>query len=130
VALKRVVASLNLKRAILLLGLDIVKTACGRIPHNHLESSTVFRGSSPDIQNELKCCISELMTMKIKKEISKTNFVSLIPDEASDVMMKCQLSSVLRYVTADGNVEERFLCFTDMSSDHSANSLFNLMLRF
>jgi hypothetical protein len=28
-------------------------------------------------------------------------------------------------VTTDGNVEERFLCFTDMNSDHSANSLFN-----
>jgi hypothetical protein len=32
--------------------------------HNHLESSTVFRGSSPDIQNELIHSISELMTME------------------------------------------------------------------
>jgi hypothetical protein len=45
--------------------------------------------------------ISELMTM----EISKANYVSLILDETSDVMMKCQLASVLRYVTTDGNVE-------------------------
>jgi hypothetical protein len=43
--------------------------------HNHLESSTVFRGSSPNIQNELIYYISELMTMEIKKEISKANFV-------------------------------------------------------
>jgi hypothetical protein len=35
------------------------------------------------------------------------------------------VSSVLRHVTADGNVEERFLHFTDMSTDRSANSLFN-----
>jgi hypothetical protein len=28
---------------------------------------------------------------------------------------------VFQYVTADGNVEERFLHFTDVSSDHSAN---------
>ncbi|PNF14161.1 hypothetical protein B7P43_G13483, partial [Cryptotermes secundus] len=93
--------------------------------HNHLESSTAFRGSSPDIQNELIHSVSELMTMEIKKEISKANYVSLILDETSDVMNKCQLASVLRYVTADGNVEERFLRFTDVSSDRSANSLFN-----
>ncbi|XP_023721814.1 uncharacterized protein LOC111872311 [Cryptotermes secundus] len=93
--------------------------------HNHLESSTAFRGSSPDIQNELIHSISELTTMEIKKEISKANYVSLILDETSDVMNKCQLASVLRYVTADGNVEERFLRFTDVSSDRSANSLFN-----
>jgi hypothetical protein len=65
------------------------------------------------------------MKVEIKKEIWKANFVSLILDETSDVVMKCQLSSVLRYVTADGNVEERFLHFTDMGSDRSANSLFN-----
>jgi hypothetical protein len=93
--------------------------------HNHLESSTVFHGSSPDIQNELIYSISELMSMEIRKEISKANFVSLILDETSHVVMKCRLSSVLRYVTADGNVEERFLCFTDVSSDHSVSSLFN-----
>jgi hypothetical protein len=28
-------------------------------------------------------------------------------------------------VTANGNVEEKFLRVTDVSSDHSANSLFN-----
>jgi hypothetical protein len=62
--------------------------------------------------------------MEIKKEISKANFVSRILDETSDVM-KCQLSSFLQYVTADGNVEERFLNFTDMSSGRSVNSLCN-----
>jgi hypothetical protein len=35
------------------------------------------------------------MTMEIKKEISKDNTVPLIPDETSDVTMKCQLSSLL-----------------------------------
>jgi hypothetical protein len=63
--------------------------------HNHLESSIVFRGSSPDIQNEFIHSISEL-TMEIKKEISTANFVSLILDENSDVVTRCQLSSVLR----------------------------------
>jgi hypothetical protein len=60
--------------------------------HNDLES-IVFRGSFPDIQNELIHSISELMTMEIKKEISKANFVSLILYDTSVMMMKCQLSS-------------------------------------
>jgi hypothetical protein len=38
--------------------------------HNYLEFSTVFRGSSPDIQNELIHSTAELMTMEIKKEMS------------------------------------------------------------
>jgi hypothetical protein len=93
--------------------------------HNPLEmSSTVFRGSSPNIQNKLIDSVSELTTMEFKMEISKSNFASLIIDETSDVMMKCQLSSVLRYVTAGGKVEERFLRFTDVSSDRAANPLF------
>jgi hypothetical protein len=41
--------------------------------HNHLESPTGFCGS-PDIQNELIHSVSELMTVEIKKEISKANF--------------------------------------------------------
>jgi hypothetical protein len=64
--------------------------------------------------------------VEVKKKISKANFFFLILDETSDEMMKCQLSSVLRYVTADGKVEERFLRFTDVCSDRDANSLFNL----
>jgi hypothetical protein len=40
-------------------------------------------------------------------------------------MMKCQLSSALQYVTADDNVEDRVLCFTDVTYDRSSNSLLN-----
>jgi hypothetical protein len=93
--------------------------------HSHLESSAVFHGSSPDIQNESIHSTSESMTMEIKKEISMANFVSLILDETSDVVFKCQFPSVPRCVAADGNVEGRFLCFTDVSSGCSASSLFN-----
>ena len=89
----------------------------------HLETSTVFRGSSPNIQNDLIQSIAELMTHEIKKEISNSSFVSLIMDETSDVTMKSQLSSVIRYVN-DGSVEERFLQFTDVSSDRTARSLY------
>jgi hypothetical protein len=46
--------------------------------HNHLESSTIFRGSFPDIQNNLIHSISELTTMEIKKNISKANFFLLL----------------------------------------------------
>jgi hypothetical protein len=43
--------------------------------HSHLESSSVVCGSSPDIHNELIHSISGVMTMEIKQEISRNNFV-------------------------------------------------------
>jgi hypothetical protein len=60
--------------------------------HNHRVSSC-FSSFSSDIQNELIYSISELMTMEIKKEILRANFVSSILDETSNVMMKCQLAT-------------------------------------
>ena len=44
-------------------------------------------------------------------------------DETPDVTIKLQLSSVIRYVN-DGSTEERFLQFTDVSSDRTALSLY------
>ncbi|XP_031329186.1 zinc finger MYM-type protein 1-like [Photinus pyralis] len=89
----------------------------------HLDNSTVFRGLSPDIQNDLIQSVAEVMIEKIKTEISKTDFVALILDEASDITMKSQLSATFRYVTEDGNVQERFVHYTDVSSDRKADSL-------
>jgi hypothetical protein len=38
--------------------------------------------------------------------------------------MKAQVSSVLRYGLKNGDVEERYLHFTDLSRDRTANALF------
>lgn len=44
-------------------------------------------------------------------------------DETSDVSNKSQLSTMIRYVSRPGNIEERFLFFSDVSSDRNANAL-------
>ena len=43
--------------------------------------------------------------------------------ETTDVSTKSELSTVFRYVTYEGKVEERFLGFTDVSSDRTAARL-------
>ncbi|KAJ4449056.1 hypothetical protein ANN_00451 [Periplaneta americana] len=85
---------------------------------NHLESSTVFRGNSPAIQNDLIFAISGVMIKNIKP------FVAIVVDETSYCSNQSQLSTVLRYVDNTANVQERFIGFTNVSSDKTAATLF------
>lgn len=85
---------------------------------NHLESSTVFRGTSLAIQNDLIFAISGVMIKNIKP------FVAIVVDETSDCSNQSQLSTVLRYVDSTANVQERFIGFTNVSSDKTAAALF------
>jgi hypothetical protein len=80
----------------------------------------VFRCLSPKIQNIITS-VSECMVREIKREVSETAFVSLIVDEAT---------SVLRYVSKNGDVEERFLHFTDLSCDWTAMLCFSMQSKF
>jgi small basic protein len=65
------------------------------------------------------------MIKEIKLEVSEAVFVALVLDEATDISMNAQISSVLRYVTKNGDVEERFLHFiTDISQHRTANAFF------
>lgn len=90
---------------------------------NHLQTATVFSGTSNDIQNDIIECISRFMINKIKEEVNNSNFVAVIMDETTDVSNKSQLSTIFRYVTSDGKVEERFLGFSDVSSNRTAARL-------
>jgi hypothetical protein len=64
------------------------------------------------------------MMNKVKLEGKQTLFISIIKDEVLCVSEKSQLSSVLRCVTPDNNVQERFINFSDVSEDRSAASMF------
>ncbi|KAJ4437609.1 hypothetical protein ANN_17754 [Periplaneta americana] len=85
---------------------------------NHLESSTVFRGTSLAIQNDLIFAISGVMIKNIKP------FVAIVVDETSDCSNQSQLSTILRYVDSTANVQERFIGFTNVSSGKTAAALF------
>lgn len=91
---------------------------------SHLESATVFRGTSNRIQNDLIQAIKSVVLTEIKSEINNTPYVSIMLDETSDVMGRSQLSTVLRYVTDSGEACERFIGFSDVSADKSAASLY------
>jgi len=73
----------------------------------HLESATVFKGTSKTIQNELLDIMYETAKNEIKKEINKAKFVAVISDDTTDVSSYQQNVVVFRYI-ADGKVVERF----------------------
>lgn len=88
----------------------------------HLQEATAFRGTSPSIQNDLIKATADVLLEQISCEINEARFVSIILDETSDISTKSQLSTVLRYVYK-GQIFERFLGFTDVSSDRTAAGL-------
>ena len=91
----------------------------------HMDSSSLFKGTSPNVQNDIVKALSAVVINYIKKEISSCSFVAIRPIlyETSDVMTRSQLTTVLRYII-DRNVCERFIGFTDVSADRTADGLF------
>ena len=61
----------------------------------HLKSATVFKGLSPDIQNDLIDSVGSVILAQMKTEIQKCMYVSVLLDETSDVSCYSQLSTVI-----------------------------------
>lgn len=93
----------------------------------HLDNSTRFKGTSNLIQNDLISCVEEVILKKIKSEIEDTNFIAIILDETTDVANISQLSKVVRYLTKNGEIKERFLGFVNVSAQRTALALHNLV---
>lgn len=92
----------------------------------HLETSTIFRGTSVSIQNDLISSISDVIKNEIFDEIQNSQCVAIMLDETSDISNKSQLSTVLRYFSQnEQKIVERFLGFDDVSADKTADALFN-----
>lgn len=90
---------------------------------NHLKTSTIFKGTSNNIQNDLINAISNVISDNIDKEIDKANFVSVMLDETTDITKKSQLSVVFRYVDESGVAKERFYQFWDVSDNRTATAI-------
>jgi len=95
----------------------------------HLESATVFKGLSPDIENDLIHSVGSVILAQIKTEIQKCMYVSVLLDETSDFSCYSQLSTVIRYVNSNGAVCESFIRFSDVSKDRSAAALSDLVVK-
>ena len=63
------------------------------------------------------------MLNEIEKELTEANFVAIVLDKTSNVSNFAQLFTVFRYVTKDCAVKERFIGFTDVSGDPTAEAL-------
>ena len=77
---------------------------------DHLENSTVFKGHSATIQNEILECVLQIYKNKVIAQVSEAPFIAIITDETTDVSVQNQLSLVIRYIH-DYKVVERFWGF-------------------
>lgn len=82
----------------------------------HLESATVFKGTSKTVQNELLDCMCSVLREQIIKEVQSSDFLSIQADETMDIATQSQLVLVLRYIDEKHNVQERFLEFIPLQS--------------
>ncbi|CAH1967268.1 unnamed protein product [Acanthoscelides obtectus] len=78
---------------------------------DHFEKSTVFKGVSKIIQNELLDCMLQVAQENIRKEILEAEFVAVMADETTDVANCYQMTTVFRYILPDGRPVERFWNF-------------------
>ncbi|KAK7878088.1 hypothetical protein WMY93_031235 [Mugilogobius chulae] len=93
---------------------------------DHLASTQVARYTSKTSQNELLECIFEVYEKAIQDEISQAPFVAVQADETTDVACISQCVIVLRYITNEGAMVERFLSFSPLI-DRTAEGLEKLL---
>ena len=89
----------------------------------HLRMATVFSGMSNHIQSDLIVAVKNVITKAVKDEVMNSPIVAISMDETSDIKALSQLTTIIRYVNADGKSMERFLGFSDVSEDRTAARL-------
>ncbi|KAL5261878.1 hypothetical protein ACHWQZ_G007548 [Mnemiopsis leidyi] len=94
---------------------------------DHLGSSSVFRGDSKTIQNDLIHIVAEMTREIIAEEVDSADFFGVIADETTDVSVQNQLTVILRYV-AKGKLYERFLGFYNVTNVPGAEGQSNFLL--
>ncbi len=77
----------------------------------HLKTTTVFKGTSKTVQNELLDSMLSVVKDYILEEVTATDFIAIQADEMTDLSTRCQLVLVLRYIDSNGNIQERFFEF-------------------
>ena len=95
------------------LGLVNFTASLDSVLSQHLESATVFKGTSKTIQNELLDIMLKITKADIQQEIKDTKFLAVISDDTTDVSNHIQNVVVFRYIVA-GQVVERLWSFNSM----------------
>ena len=76
----------------------------------HLDSATVFKGTSKTVQNEILDCMLEVCRETISEEIKNANYLAIMADETTDVATVQQMVIIYRYEIG-GQPVERFWGF-------------------
>ena len=79
---------------------------------DHLQSTSGFKGTSSDIQNELVESVTDIIQEKIKAELDSCDFIGIQADETLDVSSRSQVTIIFRFCSTEGPVE-RFIGFYD-----------------
>ncbi|KAJ8025702.1 Zinc finger MYM-type protein 1 [Holothuria leucospilota] len=96
------------------LGLVNFTRSLDSVLSKHLETATVFKGTSKTIQNEVLDIMFKIAQSDIQQEIKDTNkFLAVISDDTTDVSNHLQNVVILRYLVS-GQVVERFWSFCSM----------------
>lgn len=93
----------------------------------HLQTATVFKGTSKTVQNELLDCMLSVVRSYIVEEVKNANFVAIQADETTDISTHCQLVLVLRYIDGSSNIQERFFEFINIQNA-SADTISSALL--
>ncbi|XP_049782813.1 uncharacterized protein LOC126184465 [Schistocerca cancellata] len=93
---------------------------------DHLSSSSTFKGTSPDIQNDVIEMITLAVNKKIRSEIQNCNFISIQADATLDASWKRQMTIIFRYCIAD-KIEVIFVGFYYVSGDKTAEGMSNII---
>lgn len=77
------------------------------------------------VRNDLLSSITSQIYKEIKEEIAESEFVSFIVNEAAELEETMLISTIVRFITKNGGVRERFLNFQEVSSARLSDSVFS-----
>ena len=110
--------------------LDFRVDSGDKILESHFETApknATYR--SKTTQNDLIICSAEFVNSKIIEEIRASQFYSILADEVLDCSNKEQMSLAIRYIDAEGNIQERFLKFIRCDSGTTGKALANQVVK-
>lgn len=92
----------------------------------HLSASSVFKGTSKTIQNDILDSILAVYHSELSQKIKQCDYVAIQADETTDVSTVMQMVFLIRYED-NGHIHERFWKYLTPQS-HSADGLSSAIL--
>lgn len=92
---------------------------------DHLNSSSVGKYTSHDIQQELLDCMYSVYLDELKSDVNNADFVSVQVDEVTDITCKSQFVIVFRFIKGK-TIVERFVSFVEVH-DRTGRGLFEVL---